>query len=188
MANELITPIGVTEVDKLTAQGETTSKTLEKMDMASLDYVAVWDTGATGTVISQKVVDNLGLKPSGKANIEVVGPAGQAQPNRYVANTYLVDLILPNSTLISSIRVSDGDPGGGDVLIGMDVIQLGDLSVSNFKGRTVISFRLPSVEEIDFVKEIGEFKQKYGGWVAPGTINRKERNKRKRDRRQGKRS
>lgn len=29
------------------------------------NYKAIWDTGATGSVITQKVVDDLGLKPIG---------------------------------------------------------------------------------------------------------------------------
>ena len=36
----------------------------------------------------------------------------------------------------------------------MDVINQGDFSVSNFEGKTVFSFRIPSKKTIDYVQEI----------------------------------
>jgi hypothetical protein len=41
---------------------------------------------------------------------------------------------------------------GVDLLIGMDIIGAGDFSVSNFDGKTVMTFRMPSIETIDYVK------------------------------------
>lgn len=35
----------------------------------------------------------------------------------------------------------------------MDVIGLGDFAVSNYRGKTTFTFRVPSLEEIDFVDE-----------------------------------
>ena len=35
------------------------------------------------------------------------------------------------------------------MLVGMDIIGLGDFAVSNFQDRTAFSFRMPSQEEID---------------------------------------
>ena len=40
------------------------------------------------------------------------------------------------------------------MIIGMDIISQGDLSITNYSGRTVISFRTPSLETIDYVSEI----------------------------------
>ena len=40
-----------------------------------------------------------------------------------------------------------------DVLIGMDIITLGDFAITNFGGKTVMSYRYPSVCTIDFAKE-----------------------------------
>ena len=37
--------------------------------LPSKQYAAIWDTGATGTVISDRVVQELGLKPSGVGNV-----------------------------------------------------------------------------------------------------------------------
>ena len=41
--------------------------------------------------------------------------------------------------------------GNFDVLIGMDIIGSGDFAITNHKGKTVFSFRIPSIGRIDFV-------------------------------------
>ena len=38
--------------------------------------------------------------------------------------------------------------------IGMDIICAGDFAVNNFNGRTMFSFRYPSMKEADFVSEM----------------------------------
>jgi preprotein translocase subunit SecA len=40
------------------------------------------------------------------------------------------------------------------MLIGMDIIARGDFAVTNYDGKTVFSFRMPSVEQIDFVEQL----------------------------------
>jgi hypothetical protein len=37
-----------------------------------------------------------------------------------------------------------------NVIIGMDIITLGDFAISNKDEKTVLSFRIPSVDTIDF--------------------------------------
>ena len=51
--------------------------------------------------------------------------------------------MLPNRMLVKALRVSEGDFDDCDVLIGMDVIRLGDFSVTNLRN-TVFSFRIPA--------------------------------------------
>lgn len=43
-----------------------------------------------------------------------------------------------------------------DLLIGMDIIGLGDFAVTNLGGNTVFTFRVPSVEKIDFAGRLRE--------------------------------
>jgi preprotein translocase subunit SecA len=38
------------------------------------------------------------------------------------------------------------------MLIGMDIIGLGDFVVTNFNGKTMFSFRMPSMASMDFCK------------------------------------
>ena len=49
------------------------------------------------------------------------------------------------------------------LLIGMDIIGLGDFAVTNADGKTTFSFRVPSVEEIDFVPDAEESNVMEGG-------------------------
>jgi uncharacterized protein YecA (UPF0149 family) len=46
---------------------------------------------------------------------------------------------------------------GTDVLIGMDIISMGDFTVTASKRKTKFSFQIPSTHDTDYVKE---YKQK----------------------------
>lgn len=110
---------------------------------------ALWDTGATNSCISADVVSNLGLVATGKLPIQT--PSGND-----VVNTYLVDVMLPNDVPIPDLMVCDSKIGaqGIGMLIGMDIINQGDFVVSNYQGKTVFSFRMPSESVMDFVSGI----------------------------------
>jgi len=70
---------------------------------------------------------------------------------RAEASVYLVNFALPCGVAIPNLRVTMGNLGGEyDVLIGMDVIGRGDFAVSNFNGRTVFGFRVPSAADVDW--------------------------------------
>jgi hypothetical protein len=69
-------------------------------------------------------------------------------------SVYFVSVFLPNKVVLPQLRVTEGDlPGDTDVLIGMDIIGQGDFAVTNKDGKTVFSFRIPSLDRIDFVKQ-----------------------------------
>lgn len=108
---------------------------------------AQWDTGATGTCISKQVVAKLGLQPTGMINVQT--PSGIGTMNKYMVN-----LTLNNKLTILDFPVMDSEIGsqGIDVLIGMDIISIGDFAVSNFEGRTQFSFRIPSQEHVEFLR------------------------------------
>lgn len=120
-------------------------------------FIAIWDTGATSTVITPNVVEKCGLIPSGKTDLH--GVAGSKKG----ADTYLVTLILPNGVRVNGVRVAEvstiASQDKCDVLIGMDIITLGDFSVTNVGKKTVFSFRIPSCKTIDYVEEIKEEKK-----------------------------
>jgi predicted aspartyl protease len=107
---------------------------------------ALWDTGATGSLIRPEIAVKLRLKSFGK--ILMSTPTGKDIPS----NVYSVNLYLPNHTVITQIPVSEGIPNNCDMLIGMDIINLGDFAVTNFNGHTTFSFRMPSMDEINFVE------------------------------------
>lgn len=111
------------------------------------DFVALWDTGATGSVITTNVVNKCGLKPTGRAKVRNV-------EREYITTVYLISMLLPKRVLLPELRVTEGTLSPGvDVLIGMDVISFGDFVVTNKDGKTCFSFRAPSIERIDFVKQ-----------------------------------
>jgi len=118
-------------------------------------FVAIWDTGATSTVITPKVVQSLGLIPSGKANLR--GVAG----GKDNADTYFIVIELPNSVKVNVPKAVEAPhiAGDADILIGMDIITLGDFSLTVVGGKSVFSFRVPSIQTIDYVEEINMINQ-----------------------------
>ena len=121
-------------------------------------YVAIWDTGATHSAITKRVVDDLGLQPTGARETRHAG-------GKSVNNTYLVNIALPNRVLVPHVRVTEVhlipddnvvDDKQPQLLIGMDIIGLGDFAVTNADGKTTFSFRIPSVQEIDFIPDVQE--------------------------------
>lgn len=116
------------------------------------EFNAIWDTGATGSVITKKVAEKCSIEPIRMA--EVHHAKGKSR-----TNVYLVNIFLPNKVLVPMLSVTEGDLSGKvDVLIGMDIISIGDFAVSNCGGRTTFTFRMPSRERFDFV--INPFKEK----------------------------
>lgn len=116
-------------------------------------YIATWDTGATNTVVSEKVVKECGLVPTGIIKVSTAGGIMEAY-------TYVINIVLPDEVKINNLKVTGGKLGGTDVLIGMDIITRGDFAVSNYKGQLKFTYREPSLEPLDFVKnrtiKIGE--------------------------------
>ena len=144
-------------------------------------FKGIWDTGASCTIINSRIISELNLKPSGKTNVRAVGNGGKV--NEYLADTFSINIVLPNKVTIVGIVAAKGELSGGDALIGMDIITNGDFAITNVNGKTKLSFRTPSVEEIDFVKEIEEYKSRYKHLYYSNDEKRRIRNRRKTERR-----
>jgi predicted aspartyl protease len=106
-------------------------------------FDAIWDTGATNSAITEKVVSACGLKPVGMVRVHTAS-------GEYETNVYLINMALPNKVGIANVRVTEGVLADVDVLIGMDVISRGDFCITNSDGHTAVSFQMPSVGIIDF--------------------------------------
>lgn len=116
-------------------------------------YQGIWDTGATGSVITKKVADQLKIFSIGLVDVNTASGAERS-------NSYLINMYLPNKVVIPGIRVTEGKlMGGFEVLIGMDVISLGDFVINNFDGHTSYSFRIPSLEFVDYTKKPAPIRQ-----------------------------
>lgn len=121
-------------------------------------FTGIWDTGATGSAITQKIVDDCGLVQTGKKEVRTAGGTVHAP-------TYLVSFGLPNGVATDNIRVTQLPISGADILIGMDIITRGDFAVTHRDNKTTFSFGIPSVRRLDFVKE----KKTFGPPPAPAT-------------------
>jgi len=109
------------------------------------EFRAIWDTGAVRTVISKKVVQTLGLQPRGKVVMYHANGISHV-------NTYFTNLLLPNKMEVQILQVMEGDLADTDILLGMDVIGLGDFALTSHNGNTLFSYSQPQQYEIDFNK------------------------------------
>lgn len=127
------------------------SATIVSGDKEYKTNLAQWDTGATQTCISKNVVQQLGLIPCGQRPIQT--PSGKK-----IVNEYRVNIKLQNENVyLRDVFVVDSEIGeqGIDILIGMNIINLGDFAVSNYEGKTIFTFRIPSESTTDYVRVIG---------------------------------
>ena len=92
---------------------------------------AVWDTGATHSVISERMAAQLGLRPIGFSLLQTV------QDQREAA-VYTVWILIPNGAgggLLWRLSVLGADLGmGPDFLIGMDILSKGDFHLTRLPG------------------------------------------------------
>jgi len=111
-----------------------------------LQSKAIWDTGATNCTITHDFAQAIGLIPMAKT--KVAGVHGSKE-----VNVYLIDLFLPNHVRVPAVRVTECATLSGEatMLIGMDIITLGDFAISNKKNQTCFTFRIPSQNEFNFV-------------------------------------
>ena len=105
---------------------------------------SLWDTGASSSLISKAAVDALGLIPVGKSEISGVNDGVEFK------STYLIHVGLPSGDIVTNVFASEFDGEDYDLIVGMDIIQNGDLAVTNWNDVTTFSFRIPSKKVIDF--------------------------------------
>lgn len=110
---------------------------------------AKWDTGATVTCISHELARDIGVEPDSAYRVATSNGTS-------IENGYRVGIVLPNGIELSDVSVLESDIHGAgvDVLIGMDVMTLGDFSISSCDGHTQFTFRIPSRGDVDFCDEM----------------------------------
>ncbi|HEV7889008.1 MAG TPA: hypothetical protein VGP08_00145 [Pyrinomonadaceae bacterium] len=117
----------------------------------SVKTQALWDTGATESVITTATANSLALKATGVSNVRHGG-------GMELHNTHLVNFGLPNRVGISGVLVTENPHiiNSFGAIIGMDIISRGDFTVTNFNGETCMTFRMPSMSSVDYVKEFND--------------------------------
>ena len=64
-------------------------------------FIAIWDTGATGSVITKRVIDECGLKPISMTKVQTAG-------GETTTPVFLVNIFLPNKVAFQQIKVTEG--------------------------------------------------------------------------------
>jgi len=109
------------------------------------DVMALVDTGATNSSISNKLANSLNMKVIEQCKVAAAGGI-------HTANVFLIDISLKGMINFKNIR-SAGFVGNDvfDIIIGMDILTQGDLAITNHDNQTVVSFRVPpDNKHIDF--------------------------------------
>lgn len=114
-------------------------------------YRALYDTGATHSVITPTVVSDLNLPIIGAVTAGVGGGS-------LTTTSHLVNFGLPNNAMFGMISAAKMVLASDiDALIGMDILGLGDFAVTHHGGNTTFSFCVPSRKCIDFAAEVTAF-------------------------------
>ena len=113
---------------------------------------AVWDTGASYSCITTRVAQQLKLPPHRKATTETLSGT------RETATTIL--LSFPgNQRYCTWIEATEADrlPNGCDMLIGLDVISLGEFHLRhNHSGELIFEFEFSKERFIDYFSDNAE--------------------------------
>ena len=135
LAKTIVTPVEITNV--FTSQKISTK--------------GIWDTGATDSVVTKSTATALGLFPVRRTMVRGV------HGNKEV-NVYYVNITLNNKNITLNAQVTECDELSNDssvgMLIGMNIITLGDFAITNYQRNTTMTFRVPSIQKIDFVSGI----------------------------------
>jgi predicted aspartyl protease len=105
-----------------------------------IEIEALWDTGATMTCVKPSLWNKLKLLPSKLVgSITMSGIGGNVKADGTLVSIWLT----PNFMLeFCPVFITDF-PGAEEILIGMDIITLGDFAVCNAEGKTSFSFAVP---------------------------------------------
>lgn len=94
------------------------------------------DTGAEISAISTRVVEHLGLVATGSQEVTA------ANKHTDVVDTHIVNVGIGGDVRFPLIQVSCLDMDDEDMIIGMDLLSMGDLVISNSLGHTVFMFKI----------------------------------------------
>jgi len=105
-----------------------------------VEVEALWDTGATVTCMKPMLWERLQINPfDTTGRIELAGVGGKVKTNFTIMNL----LLAPNFEIeYCPVYVLDF-PGDAEILIGMDIIKMGDFVICNTNNETSFSFVVP---------------------------------------------
>jgi hypothetical protein len=106
---------------------------------------ALWDTGATFSAISPDVANQLKLVPTSRIKVAAVHTTN-------IVGAGIITVELPEYVVKKDIRVAICNLNSNvGMILGMDIIMLGDFAISNGDGRSLFSFAIPPFKsKMDF--------------------------------------
>ena len=108
---------------------------------------AVWDTGANHSVLSPKIVQELELRAIDTKLVHGINNSN------CLSDVVIATIRLTDDLVLTGRRFSVNNIPGTDVLIGMDIIMLGNFVINNTDGKSSFSFVIPPLKEkISFSK------------------------------------
>ena len=103
---------------------------------------ALWDTGSTESLISEKIVKM--IEPILKSKAKYVTKDTVIESETYAVSLSLSDEITFRDVLMKKADLSDKNV---DIIIGMDIISRGDFEIRNYNNLVEFTFRIPPRNE-----------------------------------------
>ena len=109
---------------------------------------ALIDTGASRSAIRNTFVQAAKLVSYEKCTIRMA-------KGEYISSVYTTDILFPNRMMAKNIKAAEFSGNHEfDFIVGMDILRMTDMAITNARGVTVLSVRSPSADEhIDFTKQ-----------------------------------
>jgi hypothetical protein len=121
------------------------------------EVTALWDTGATMTCVKPSLRDRLKLRQSELVEpIIMSGIGGDVEADGTLVSIWPA----PNFKIeLCPVYITDF-PGDQELLIGMDIIGMGDFAVCNANGKTSFSFAMPPFpDRVNFANKADSFNK-----------------------------
>jgi len=120
---------------------------------------ALWDTGAMLSAVTPEIAEKLNLVSTNRIKVNGIG-------NYSIADVVMVSIRLPNLVELKNARILVLNlVKDVDMLIGMDIIRLGDFSISNGAGKTLFTFAMPPFEsKTDLYEKALEVNKRNTEW------------------------
>jgi hypothetical protein len=127
------TPVAVRKAENLPFRADGTEQ--------FVGVKAMWDTGCIRSCMCCGLARYLALAPVGEMSIKSIHDS-------HIANIYQIDILFSDGKFLPNIRVAEiTDSAHFDLIIGLDIIRLGNFHLDNVNGNTVFTFSLPFQSE-----------------------------------------
>ena len=115
---------------------------------SKMEVDALWDTGSSYTYISRRLASQMGMISVGQSGY--ITPTGAS-----ISEQYVIEIILPDGTHVTDVHAggSDIDAMGIDLILGLQIILLGDFAIRHRDGQTFMSFLCPPNDATDNTKQ-----------------------------------